>query len=92
MNFKNDLTDFDYQVLTDAVEQFDPGPWTTHFDQFPEVEPEDPLTQIAGMAEVIRREDSYKNDVKLQSLRDDHLIMLWALKTSKGVEVIDEQA
>ena len=92
MNFQNGHTVLDYGVLTDAVEQFDPGPWTVHFDQFPEAEPEDPMTQIAGMAEVIRGEDSYKNDVKLHGLQDEHLVMLWALKTCKGIKVVDEQA
>lgn len=79
-------------MLTDAVEQFDPGPWTVHFDQFPEAEPEDMSVQIAGMAEIIRNEDSYKNDIKLHGLRDDHLVIIWALKMSEGIDVIDEQA
>ncbi|USP75712.1 uncharacterized protein yc1106_02986 [Curvularia clavata] len=92
LKFQNGHTVLDYGVLTDAVEQFDPGPWTVHFDQFPEAEPEDPMTQIAGMAEVMRGEDSYKNDVKLHGLRDEHLVMQWALKTCKGIKVVDEQA
>lgn len=91
LSFKNHLTILDYRILTDAVSQFDPGPWTAHFDQFPEAEPEDAQTQIAGIAKVIRNEDSYKNDVTLHGLRDDCMIMLWALKTSAGVEVVDEQ-
>lgn len=90
MNSETDSTVLDYRVLTDAVEQFDPGPWTVHFRQFPETKPEDPMMQIAGMVEVIRGEDSYKDDAKLHGLRDEHMVMLWALKTCKGVEVIDE--
>lgn len=84
------LTVVDYRTFTDAVNRFDPGPWTTHFDQFPEPEPEDPQTQIQGIAELIRNEDSYKNAPELHGLPDDTMIMLWAFKTSPGVEVIEE--
>jgi hypothetical protein len=41
------------------------------------------------MAEVVRQEDSYKEDVELHGLPDDLMILLWAFKTSGGVEVID---
>ncbi|CAO2649645.1 Nn.00g070300.m01.CDS01 [Neocucurbitaria sp. VM-36] len=83
------LTALDYRNLAEAVERFDPGPWTTHFNQFREAAPEDPEEQIRGMAEVIRNEDSYKNDTQLHGLSDDTMIMLWALKTSAGAEVIE---
>ncbi|KAG9195852.1 hypothetical protein G6011_00973 [Alternaria panax] len=85
-----DLTALDYRTLTDAVEMFDPGPWTTHFDLHPEPEPEDAETQIKGMAEVIRNEDSYKMDDELHNLPDEFMIILWAFKTSGKVQVINE--
>ncbi|CAA9958152.1 hypothetical protein PTMSG1_01724 [Pyrenophora teres f. maculata] len=85
---KDNLTMLDYRVLADAVERFDPGPWKTHFDQFPAREPEDAATQIRGMAEIIRNEDSYKNNVELHRLPDDLMIMLWAFTVSG--QVIEE--
>ncbi|EUC44112.1 hypothetical protein COCMIDRAFT_99009 [Bipolaris oryzae ATCC 44560] len=88
LKFKEHLTMIDYRVLADIVEQFDPGPWTTHFNLNREREPEDPLVQIAGLAEVIRNEDSYKNDPELHGLPDVHMIILWAFKTLDGVEVL----
>jgi len=83
------LTVLDYRTLADAVEQFDPGPWTTHFVS-PEPEPEDVATQMRGLAAVIRNEDSYKQDAELQGLPDDLMMMLWAFKTSDNVQVINE--
>ncbi|KAF7672676.1 hypothetical protein GT037_009177 [Alternaria burnsii] len=84
------LTMLDYRMLAEAVEEFDPGPWTTHFDLHPEPEVEDAETQIRGMAEVIRNEDSYKMDKELHNLPDEFMIMLWAFKTSDKVRVIKE--
>ncbi|KAI4915408.1 uncharacterized protein J4E92_009362 [Alternaria infectoria] len=83
------LTVLDYRTLADAVEQFDPGPWTTHFVP-PEPELEDVATQMRGLAAVIRNEDSYKQDAELQGLPDDLMMMLWAFKTSDNVQVINE--
>ncbi|KAI4606122.1 hypothetical protein J4E80_010330 [Alternaria sp. BMP 0032] len=83
------LTVIDYRTLADAVEQFDPGPWTTHFVP-PEPELEDVATQMRGLAAVIRNEDSYKQDAELQGLPDDLMMMLWAFKTSDNVQVINE--
>jgi hypothetical protein len=82
-------TTLEYRSLADAVELFDPGPWTTHFNPI-EPEPEDADTQIRGMAKVIRNEDSYKDDGELHRLPDELMILLWAFKTSKGVQVINE--
>lgn len=84
------LSVLDYRNLADAVQRFDPGPWTTHFDQFPNPEPEDPKAQIEGMAAVIRNEASYKSDTELHNLPDEVMIMLWAFKVSPGVEVVKE--
>ncbi|KAH6848455.1 hypothetical protein BKA58DRAFT_348979 [Alternaria rosae] len=83
------LTVLDYRTLTDAVERFDPSPWTTHFVP-PEPEPEDAATQMRGMATVIRNEDSYKQDPELHGLPDDLMMMLWAFKTSENIQVINE--
>lgn len=84
------LTILDHRALADAVERFDPGPWTTHFDQFPKVLPEDPATQLKGMANVIRNEESYRGDSELHMLPDDAMIILWAFKTAPGVHVLDD--
>jgi hypothetical protein len=85
------LTILDYRTLTDAVERFDPGPWTTHFVP-PEPEPqlEDAETQIRGMADIIRNEDSYRHDPGLHNLPDHFMMILWALKTSDSVQVVNE--
>jgi hypothetical protein len=84
------LTMLDYRILAEAVNKFDPGPWTTHFETHPEPEVEDAETQIRGIAEVIRNEDSYKMDKELHNLSDEFMIMLWESKTSDKVHVIDE--
>lgn len=84
------MTVLDYRRLADAVERFDPGPWTTHFNPFPTPPPEESDTQISGMADVIRNEDSYKDDVELHGLPDSAMIVLWAFKTSPAVEVITQ--
>ncbi|KAH7345875.1 hypothetical protein BKA66DRAFT_576870 [Pyrenochaeta sp. MPI-SDFR-AT-0127] len=84
------LTELDYRSLADAVERFDPGPWTTHFNLFPRTEPEEPAAQIEGMAAVIRDEASYKSDPELHVLPDEVMIMLWAFKVSPNVEVVEE--
>ena len=85
------LTILDYRILTEAVERFDPGPWTTHFvPSEPKPEPEDAETQIRGMAEIIRNEDSYKNDPELRNLPDHFMMILWAFKTSDSVQVVNE--
>lgn len=80
----------DHRSFCGAVERFDPGPWTTHFNQFPPREPEDTMTQIEGMARVIRNEDSYKRDSELHELLDDAMIMMWAFKTVPGFGVLKE--
>ncbi|KAJ4367178.1 hypothetical protein N0V83_007708 [Neocucurbitaria cava] len=84
------LTFLDYRNLAEAAEHFDPGPWTTHYDMYPKAEPEDPEVQVRGMAEVIRNEGSYKDDSELHGLPDEVLIMMWAFKTSPGVEVMQQ--
>ncbi|KAF1946993.1 hypothetical protein EJ02DRAFT_449972 [Clathrospora elynae] len=84
------LSVLDYNILADAVQRFDPGPWTTHFNQFPEPESEDGETQVQEMAGVIRNEDSYKDDAELHILPNEAMIMLWAFKTADGVVVINE--
>ena len=82
------LTMLDYRNLADAVEHFDPGPWTTHEAPAAEPEPEDPAEEMLGMAEVIRNEQTYKDDEMLHDLPDDLMILAWALSTSPNVEVV----
>lgn len=88
--FSDKLTFLDYRRIADAVEYFDPGPWTTHFDPYPTPPPEDPEAQIIGMADVIRNEESYKNDEELHSLPDSMMVLLWALRSLPGVKVLRE--
>ncbi|KAL6164466.1 hypothetical protein ACJQWK_09199 [Exserohilum turcicum] len=89
ISMKADLTVLEYRNLADACQRFDPGPWTTHFDHFPEADPGDASTQIAGIADIIRNENSYKNDAELHKLPDDLMIVLWAFKTSGNVHAIE---
>jgi hypothetical protein len=84
------LTVLDYRNFTDSVRYFDPGPYTTHQGPPPEPDAEDPEDQIRGMAEIIRNEHCYKNDVELHSLPDDIMITLWALKASSNIEIADD--
>jgi hypothetical protein len=90
MTFKplNTLTILDYRNLADAVHRFDPGPHTTHYAGAPDPEPEDLGTQILGMADVIRNEESYKNDANLFGLPDAAMIFFWALKSSPNIEFL----
>lgn len=84
------LTMLDYRVLADCVKRFDPGPWTTHQGPPPEPEREHPEDEIRGMADIIRNEDTYKNDADLCLLPDNLMILVWAIKTAPNIEVIDE--
>ncbi|KAH8733232.1 hypothetical protein GQ44DRAFT_766285 [Phaeosphaeriaceae sp. PMI808] len=84
------LTVIDYRRLGEAVERFDPGPWTDHCGPPPEPTPEDAKLEIQGMAEIIRNEESYKNDVSLHALPDQIMIIFWALKTSPNIQVLQE--
>lgn len=68
------------------VEQFDPEPWRTHLGAPPTPPPEDHETKVAGMAEILRNEDSYKDDQDLQGLSDEALLFLWAFKTSDKID------
>ncbi|KAH9872765.1 hypothetical protein J1614_005159 [Plenodomus biglobosus] len=86
----NNLTMLDHRRIADAVEHFDPGPWTTHFDPYPTPPPEDPETQIHGMADVIRNEDTFKDDEELQGLPDSVMVLLWAFKSMPDVHIVTE--
>ncbi|KAF1915425.1 hypothetical protein BDU57DRAFT_273071 [Ampelomyces quisqualis] len=78
------LTILDYRNLTESVQRFDPGPWTTHQGLAPEPEPEDTSDQLQGMADFIRNEDDYKSDTNLHHLPDCFMIVAWAMKSSPG--------
>jgi hypothetical protein len=80
----------DHRSLADAVARFDPGPWTSHYGPSAPPKPEDPATQIAGIAAVVRNEESYKMDAGLHGLPEEALILMWAFKTSADVEILDE--
>jgi hypothetical protein len=84
------LTMLDYRNLAEATWRFDPGPWTEHqgLPQDPELESVE--DQIHGLAEVIRNEDSYKNDPSLHLLPDDMMVLLWGFKMSPNVKLVDE--
>jgi hypothetical protein len=84
------LTILDYRRLADAVHRFDPGPYTTHYAAAPDPEPESIEAQISGMADIIRNEESYKNDAELSALPDAAMIFFWALKSSPNIEFLSE--
>ncbi|KAF2854373.1 hypothetical protein T440DRAFT_465344 [Plenodomus tracheiphilus IPT5] len=90
LKFSDNLTVLDHRRLADAVENLDPGPWTTHFDPYPTPSPEDSETQIRGMADIIRNEDTYKDDVELHELPDAMMVLLWAFKTLPNSHVVKE--
>jgi hypothetical protein len=75
------------------VERFDPGPSNTHCNpsepEPEEPEPEDPALVFKGMADIIKNEDSYKDDEALHALSDDLMMLQWALKTSEHVEILE---
>lgn len=79
----------DHRYLAECVARFDPGPWTTHYVPLPEhEEPEDPAVVVKEMADIVRKEDSYKDDEALHMLPDDLMLLSWALKTSENMEVV----
>jgi hypothetical protein len=82
-------TVIDLRTLSDAVAYFDPTPAkTTHFDQFPTPPPESAQAQIEGMAEVIRNEQSYKDNPELAGLPDELMVFMWAM----GDQIVSEHA
>ncbi|KAL6708242.1 hypothetical protein ACN47E_003426 [Coniothyrium glycines] len=91
IQFHKTLTALDYRSLADAVTRFDPGPWTTHFDQFPapaETEADD--AQIRGMADVVRNEEGCKEDARLRGLSDEALLLAWGFRNGEDVADVDE--
>ncbi|KAF2128335.1 hypothetical protein P153DRAFT_35007 [Dothidotthia symphoricarpi CBS 119687] len=87
------LTILDYRDLTEATKRFDPGPFigeNWHVGPPKPPEPEDRAAQIMGMADVIRNEITFKDDPELHALPDELMILLWAMKTSTNVEVVQE--
>ncbi|KAF2868444.1 hypothetical protein BDV95DRAFT_579861 [Massariosphaeria phaeospora] len=73
--------------IAEAVHRFDPEQWRTHHPPIPpSPDLESPSTKIAGMAEIVRNEDSYKNDPDLHGLSDGPMLMLWAMKTSPNIK------
>jgi hypothetical protein len=90
---KSDLTVLDYRNLTESVMRFDPGPSSTHCNpsgpEPEEREPEDPALDFKGMADIIKNEDSYKDDEALHALPDDLMMLQWAFKTSENVEILE---
>jgi hypothetical protein len=66
-------------------EKFDPEPWREHHVRPPPLpETETAREKIPGLADIVRREDSYKNDPDLHGLPDEVLVLVWALKNSKN--------
>jgi hypothetical protein len=88
LKLAKELTILDYRQLTEAVERFDPGPWTTHVGLSEKAEPDDPISQVQGMAEVIRNLDTTAEDPELRTLDDQFTVLLWAFKTSGSVQVL----
>ena len=50
--------------------------------------PDDPVTQVQGMAEIIRSLDESGEDPELRTLDDQYTVLLWALKLSGSIQVM----
>jgi hypothetical protein len=72
--------------IADAVEHNDPEQWREHQAPPATPEPEDYGTKVKEMAEIVRNEDTYKNDPVLHGLDDSALLILWALRTSSKIK------
>ncbi|KAF2715216.1 hypothetical protein K504DRAFT_22305 [Pleomassaria siparia CBS 279.74] len=72
---------FQERAIADAVERFDPENWRTHVGPCLPPPLEDHATKIKGMAELLRNEESYKDDKFLHGLSDDNLVLIWSLKS-----------
>jgi hypothetical protein len=53
------------------------------------VVPDNPKTQLQGMADTIRNLDESAMDLELQTLDDRFVVLLWALKTSSNVQLVE---
>jgi hypothetical protein len=80
------INNLELQQIAEAVEYFDPERLREHQVPSQTQELEDYTTKVEGMAEVIRNEDSYKNDVELHKLSDDALLVCWAFRTSSKIQ------
>ncbi|KAF1971886.1 hypothetical protein BU23DRAFT_600100 [Bimuria novae-zelandiae CBS 107.79] len=72
------------QNMKNQVRRNDPEQWREHHPPQPELEPF-PIA-LAESNEIIRREESYRNDSFLQTVPDMWLPLMWALQTSPNVE------
>ncbi|KAF1957534.1 hypothetical protein CC80DRAFT_592783 [Byssothecium circinans] len=71
--------------LSDLTKRNDPEQWREHECSLPrpppvELELESTADWIAGMTEVLKKENSYANDPDLEGLSDEQKIMLWGMK------------
>ncbi|KAJ4302850.1 hypothetical protein N0V90_001741 [Kalmusia sp. IMI 367209] len=73
--------------IREQVERFDPELWREHHSPPPppEPEPESLADQISGFNEIIRNEDSYRNDPILHMVPDSMLWFVWAFRTSPNI-------
>lgn len=89
MSSFEELTSSNIGELAERVARFDPGPWTTHVGTPKEVVLDYPCTQIQGMAEIIRNLDKSAGDPELQACDDLLTVLLWALKSSDDVTIVN---
>jgi hypothetical protein len=69
----------DLRSISDAVALFDPTPAKrSHFNAFPTSSREDAQTELEGMANIIRGEASYNEE--LVGLPDSVMVLLWGLR------------
>jgi hypothetical protein len=81
-----DLSVAELGQIADAVERNDPEQWREHRAPPPTPEPEDYKTKVKEMADIVRNEESYKNDPVLHGLEDTALLILWALRTCSKIQ------
>jgi len=80
------LNKLQLEALAKEIKEADPERWRLHRDP-PSTEPTETAEEkIAGMAELIRSWDIYRDDPSLHCLPDSTLCMMWAMKTSPNIQ------
>ncbi|KAF2115081.1 hypothetical protein BDV96DRAFT_646930 [Lophiotrema nucula] len=84
----HELNVLELEDIAKAVECFDPEQWREHHNHPPSPPPEDPEVIWKGMADIVRNQDSYKNDTELNDLdlSDEEVVLLFVLRTTEGIQ------
>ncbi|KAJ4324118.1 hypothetical protein N0V94_001473 [Neodidymelliopsis sp. IMI 364377] len=87
-----ETTAHQYRKLAEDVKRFDPAPWVTHVGPPNDAEFDDPIAQVRDIAEIVRNLDTFVEDPGLQALDDSFTVLLWALKDSNEIQVIEGES